>query len=411
MNDYYENKIEGKVQRTQAHWAFALLLFVVWTRLTVVNYAIAVLYRIPFVNMLAEYAYPVCFGVLLFFAFPYIRTRIRITEIIFYLAAVVVLLMTNLIYADNAAYISYYMSDIVWSFLPMVFLGTLYDHETDEAVLFWASLSGVLVGILYQGMKSSSGQSEHYDSMGLAYRLLPSMMYLAYWAFTRRKFKYWIPVIMSIVFISAYGSRGPILSIVIYLVVGFLYSSTGKHMRYGMFWRVLAVVAVIILASTDILDKVAEFLKELFEGWGLSTRIFDFYLEGDIGNTSGRDALTDGVIDAIQDSPFLGYGIMGDRVLFRSYAHNLILEFWIDYGMIIGTVLLILLGVLIFQAFQKRREQKEYVLFLLMVVCMNFVKLMVSASYITEPYFFFMIGALLAAKRKETAEAVTLKDA
>ena len=189
------------------------------------------------------------------------------------------------------------------------------------------------------------------------------------------------------------------MNIIIFLGVGFLYVTSGKKTRNGALLRVMVTISVVVLVGTDILEVVAESLSELFQGWGMSTRIFDYYLNGEIGDSSGRDRLTEYALEAIFRKPLFGYGLMGDRALMGTYAHHFFLEIWMEFGVLFGTGYIVALAVLLFRACRNQWKNKNRMTFLLMIVCMNMVKLLMSGSYITEPYFFFMIGALLAAKR------------
>lgn len=379
---------------------FAALLFVVWTRYTLCAYVIAVIKRLPLVWIVGDMAYPTVIIILSVMSIPYIRKRLSFAEIMIYSFVLASMALSVLFFENNLRYLQAEASMILLEIAPMIFLGACYDHKKQSKVLYWASILSIVSRTLFQFYSSVLGNQMEYDSMGTAYRMLPSTMYLIYWAFQNKKLKDWIIAAVSILLMFIYGTRGPILCISVYICVGYLYTTIKERTWKSFFLRLIVVTLTAVWLFSDAIEETVRALQELFKQLGMSTRVFDYFLEGTISDVSGRDGLNSIMQEAIRQSPLLGYGLMGDRaVLNGSYAHNLFLELWCQFGIFLGSFLIIGIVWLPIKAISKQRKHPDVVLYLLMLVCMVFAKLMVSNSYIRDEYFFFMLGACLVAIR------------
>ena len=237
--------------------------------------------------------------------------------------------------------------------------------------------------------------------MYVAYNLLPSMMYLLYYAFCNDRKIYWFCGFASLGVMFIFGTRGPILCAIVFMAVYFLHRTivSGKKRNYLLLLLVV-VLLIIFCVYDDLFVKIVSFVASIFEKFGFSTRIFDFFISGEVTTSLGRKYLRQEVIRAIINNPIKGYGFTGDQYLLGVYCHNLFLELWCHFGVIGGSlILLALLGLSVVALVRSARSLKIFY-FVLMLISMVYVKLMLSNSYTLEPYFFFMIGAFVSISRK-----------
>ena len=237
--------------------------------------------------------------------------------------------------------------------------------------------------------------------MYVAYNLLPSAIYLMYYASIKLRKKYWIIAIVSALTMFVYGTRGPILCIIVYITLYLIhrFSKTTSKRKFALILIALLALAIILIYD-DLFIKLASVISNVFERFGFSTRIFDFYVSGDVAVSKGRDYLTNQVLEAIGRNPFIGYGFTGDQYLLGVYCHNLVYEMWCHFGVILGSLILLALAGLTIVALIKSRSNKKIFFFVVMLISMVYVKLMLSNSYTLEPYFYFMIGVFVAVNRK-----------
>ena len=294
----------------------------------------------------------------------------------------------------------------------MVFIGVCYDHQRHKGILFWSSVLSVVTMLAYQIYKLSKGEELMEDNMDAAYKTLPSIMFLIYYAFEKKKFHYTLLAVLAGIAAFVFGTRGPILCIAAFTAISiFQIMKTRKSngMRILLFAIVVGLACLLIFG--DVLTTLAENLSEQFAKWGFSTRVFDYFIEGDFSETNGRSIIFEIVTAAINERPIVGHGFLGDQMLIGqggagAYAHNLLLELWCQFGLIIGSfILLYFIGKPIL-ALVRQKGRTDMQNFLWMLICMNFVKLMLSSTYTDEQYFFFMIGVSIAATHNAGLRAV-----
>lgn len=391
MDKAVRTQLNGKTQ-SLAEKAFRLLLLVIWTQYTILSFAIQIVRRLPIIGPLYEYVIPLTIIGLAFLSLPYLLRKVQAVDVVFYLVGVMIVLGTMALNYKNSEFIQQDLWRILGAALPMLFIGVAYSHEDSQNDLFWASLIGTIAVFAYQIYLLSLGQELEADNMNTAYMVLPSVMYLVYWALEHKKLWHWVAASVSILLMFLFGTRGPIIAELVFLLLGLLFSVFNRKSQLAKLLCLLLFVTVIALVCTgDFLLNAAEFLSESFEEVGFSTRVFDRFIEGEMSEGSGRDVLYDAVINAIREKPILGYGIMGDRPIVGIYVHNLFLEMWCHYGVIIGTIFLFGILVIPVAALLKLRKTSMFN-FVLMLTCMVFVKLMVSGSYTTEAYLFLLLG-------------------
>lgn len=381
--------------------AYRILLALLWTQYTVLEFIRVIISKIPYIGVLSELFIPVCIIFALMASLPWFVKNIRGLDTLFYVGIVLLYLITMIVFPNNKEFMLENWWRILISVASFYFVGLAYSHTNCSRDLFWCSAAGVFFVFLYQIFKLRNGMVLEEDNMYVAYNLLPSMMYLLYYATHKDTKRYWILAAASVGVMFIFGTRGPILCAIVFLALYFLHRTivSGKKRNYLLLLLVV-VLLVVFCIYDDLLIKIVSFAASIFERFGFSTRIFDFFISGEVTTSLGREYLKQEVIRAIINNPIKGYGFTGDEYLLGVYCHNLFLELWCHFGVIGGSlVLLALLGLSVVALVRSSRSLKIFY-FVLMCICMVYVKLMLSSSYTLEPYFFFMIGAFVAISRK-----------
>lgn len=384
---------------------FRLLVMVFWTQYTILKFATEVIERLPFVSRFSVFLIPVLFVSLLALSLPYIVRQIRSADMIFALSVVLVVIMTLLIYPDSKEYISPQLWRIFGMSVPLYFVGVIYDNEETKKDLFWCSLAGVAVMFLYQLYVLGTGRVLQTDNMNASYNALPSVMYLIYWAVTNNGMKNWLIAFAASALPFVFGTRGPIVAIAVFFAVCLIYRfSKIKNIPLKMFLILIVGVIAVYVSSGNRILELAEMLSKEFGRIGFSTRIFDFFIEDQLAESAGREKLSEAVWRAIKQNAILGYGFMGDRSIIGGYVHNIVLEYWCSYGVFFGSAAIVLTAVIPLKAMLRSRGTDDLWL-LIMFACMVFVKLMVSGSYVYEPYFYLLIGLSMGVLRSWTKKS------
>ena len=376
--------------------AFRVLVAILWTQYTVMPLIKAVIERLPYVNFLAELFIPMSIILSAMACLPWFLRHIRGGDVGFYIGAVLVVLFSMVIHPITVDYLQEDWWRILVAAVPMYFIGVSFSLKDCKNDLFWCSVFSVLGMFIFRLYLLNSGRELENDDMDAAYRMLPSIMYLIHYAYMKRKPIYYIiaAVLSTIIFI--FGTRGPILCILVYVSALILYITVKSGSKKRILLITLGIGVVLVIFSSDTLFvQFASVFSKLFGRMGFSTRIFDFILAGDIAQSKGREYLAKQAIAAIIENPAWGYGITADRAMFGIYPHNIVLELWCQYGVLIGTTVVIAIMVLTIIALVKTFKNKREFTFVLLFVSMIFVKLMISGTYTTESYFYFTLGLFI----------------
>lgn len=397
-------------KRTALHSSdfFLWFLLLFWTEHTIFTYVIQIFRRLPLIGQFYEYVFPVVAIALLACSIPYFYKTVRAIDLFFYIVCAIVVLGTSLLLPKNAVYIDERLYKTLVIGIPMYFIGVSYDHNKAKQYLYYASLIGIIFSTLYLFYKIVSGEVLVADDMDASYNALPSIMYLLYWAFEKPKTRTYITAIWGIILSISYGTRGPILVIIVFLVIAAYYKIFNKKALLSkIIFLVCSGIFVLLIMSSRLFIDFVSLLADLFGTLGLSSRIFRMIINGTVANDAGRNYLSTTIINAIKERPLLGYGLMGDRVILGRYVHNIILELWCDFGTIVGTALIGMLIWIYIKALYGQRSVSSFY-FLLSMVCMIFVKLLLSGSFVYDQYFYLIIGICISFSRRNSKQKMKL---
>lgn len=375
---------------------FRILILFFWTKETIVSFIISAFYKVPYLKIIAPYINIFLLIFLTLLSLPYILKKIKIIDILGYLCFVAFLVISPLLFKETQDVFKSNLKVILGSAVPLYFLGVSYSHTIHKKDLFYGSVIGIIIVFIYQIYCLLNGRVLENDNMYAAYYTLPSVLYLFYYSFERNGVLNWIFSIIGLFLLFAFGTRGAILSLFIFVILNILPKiKTIKTMTGKIASSILIIVLIIIFSSQKIMMSLISGLSSFFSEIGFSTRIFDMFINGELTLSEGRNKITEQIVVGIKNNPVFGYGILGDRIITGgSYAHNIILELWCQFGIIFGTVFLLSVLFIVFYAMSKTKI-KEDLKFIILLVCLVFVKLFLSSSYLIEPYFYFLIGVCI----------------
>lgn len=369
---------------------------------TVVN---LVLPNTPLDTMLCMMVYAFC----IFMALPGILRRMKMADIAFLLAALAIYLF-SMMNRDLYPYASEKASYFFLQILPLFFMGRAIRNERYLEKLIakitpFVILFAVVYYIIVLNKAMDSGDVQDQDNMAFAYYLLPFSLFSLFGFLEKKSIVHLVFLLVSVVLQFLTGTRGPLLCIFIALLLYlFLYKSTVKTKVF----TILIGAALLVYLSSELFTEHIKLLADFFEDLGISNRIVDKLVEGEMTDSSGRDRIQDIVVAGILANPLFGNGLFGDRYLLQAagssgtYAHNIVLEILCHFGLLFGVAILVAVVLLQVYALKKRNMRSCWIL---MLTVAGFIKLFMSNSYIIEPVFFLLIGSCcnvsFAKKEKE----------
>lgn len=390
-------KLRIKFTRITPAMAHTAYVWMAWTFSALLVYLTVVVNRLPVVSALAPYVPDACVICAVVVALPHIAKKIRAADVLFITMFVLSYILSLLLLADNQAYLLEQWRTVLLSALPMYFVGRTIAPEKQLDALYVGSVMTIYVRWAYTLFSAGVNGMWARGDMHLAYLVLPHVALVLLYMMRRVTIVNSVTSVAGVLLLLAAGSRGPLLVLIILCVLYALF-----YRRYKKRWRAYLLIFGLALIALLSLDALLAWLRTIITQLGMSTRVLDMLDSGSIGAVSGRDVLLERLIPKIWERPITGYGYAGDRTIVGLYAHNLIVEFLITYGFLLGSVLLFALFALIWRAFRRTTGDKARIFLLVLFGC-GFVKLFMSSSFILEKLFFCLLGYCVSQSNQAAA--------
>ena len=197
----------------------------------------------------------------------------------------------------------------------------------------------------------------------------------------------------SFVLLILFGSRGPIISVLIFLITYyflFIRQNLKKRVKKILLISSISILLVYIgfcflISNLPVYESLSRNLQTILNPFSIFTSKSFF----------GRLSLYERITDIIKDTPFFGYGPLADQYFLGPghYSHNLYLEFCITFGVFFGAILIALLFILISTILSLSDEYPDEVLYFAIFLCLCIGRLMVSYSFWYDINFWIMVGS------------------
>ena len=272
---------------------------------------------------------------------------------------------------------------------PFLLLGqAILDYKDLEKKIIsacWYIVIAVSFWTINTVFFSQSGVYVAY--MNMAYCFLPFSVLTTYLLFVQ--FNFW-RLLFFLVTLSnqiLWGTRGPIVLLLIFISICILLSPHVKALFKVVFFS-FCVICLIVLPA--LFYGVSESIDSQLSDLGIINSGIKKLMYEDLSD--GRNDLNSSIFALLKDNILFGEGVYSDRYALDTYAHNIFLEFCLDFGIPIALFLFIGFFLRVIYCFRSI-QFSDFRFYLLSVsIIMGIGKLLFSSSYLEEPYFFFMIG-------------------
>lgn len=266
---------------------------------------------------------------------PAYVSRMSRRIIILLLGSFLMILVQQILFAENNAYFLTTVSDYVMQVVPSVLcMLCIRDQRTVTRKLTKCAYLISAIGAVILIFASNRAFSSKY-SMGYAWSLLlPTNLLIAdLWTPRRTKWARALLLgciaanVMGIVF---YGSRGVLVAIAafgLYSILKSKMSSRGKLIGIG--------IGVLLLPVMIFYREILGWVYEVITDMGMSSRTL-YLLLNNAGYNSGRTDIWAQVMGEVVKSPFAIRGINADYLLVGQYSHNIAIELVYSFGIVLG---------------------------------------------------------------------------
>ena len=197
-------------------------------------------------------------------------------------------------------------------------------------------------------------------------------------------------VLLDIVLILAFGSRGPMLCYVLFIMMFVFF---GKQRR-----AIKVLVGVFASLISIYFSRIMSKIEELMQLLNIHSRTISLLVTNP-QYVSGRDVITQNTFSLISQSPIVGYGLAGEYKYLKEYPHNLILDVVVNWGIIIGGLFLCALFYIVIMGLLCSKDKIR--LLLIVFVAYGLVALLFSGTYISWDGFYILIGLSLGTIRNK----------
>jgi len=202
-------------------------------------------------------------------------------------------------------------------------------------------------------------------------------------------------ILLASISVVTVGSRGPLLSYFIYLVLLFV--------NYLIKNRLKAKALVLFLLSTTFISAIVlnfnffiKQLNNLLIKYGIQSRTIYLLLSDNIDFSTGRSEIFSNTINNIFLNPVLGYGIGGDRVFLNgTYPHNIFLEIIAQFGIVLGGIFsLVLIMYWFIGIFLNKNTIDQHLA--IIFAGLGLISLFFSGSYLTSSNFWLFMAICIS---------------
>lgn len=380
----------------EGHSAFNLLMCMVWAT-PLISFSHGILNKMPIIGSHTDFIIIGTEVLIIFFSLSYIVRRLKFGDILFYVLWLVLYLGSMILFPENTVALENRMFRCLCMVIPYYFMGRLLCIEKFEKPFYYLSALCILLSAFYYLIYAQSALAANKeivgdDNMGASYSLLPHVLMVAWVTFRKPSWVNVLLLLLGCFMMLSYGTRGPIVCLLTFL---FIYIFAYLKGKYAKVVRIGLIVATLVCVGS--LTFVMTYMQGAMETVGMSTRIFDKFLDEELHDDSGRFELTDTLHDVLlREDGVWGHGLLGSYPYIGTYPHNIFDDFIFTFGYIWGIGLLLALVCLIVIAYRKSPSMKEKEWIVLLTISVG-IKLCFSGTYLDDTLFFMLIGYCFSA--------------
>lgn len=324
------------------------------------------------------------------YAFPAMWKRSSSVFLIAYGIAIFIFSVQFIFFIPNRPFIIDLIFPTFFMSLPaFIFTMALRDLSKFQYITKIGARIIFFIGVIIAAFVFSGNASVGDYSMSLSYyMLLPALFFLKDFLNKYSLFSLCLFIIALIIILSL-GSRGPLLCIVVFGLMK-LVRLDFVYLRKAILFRMIVSLSLLVVFIK--FQNILSWLSVNLEKIGISSRTINLFQQEEL-HLSGRDNILIKVIEEIKFHPLTGIGLAGDRIITGTYSHNFFIEFISGFGVIIGLITVTIMAIL-FMRILINADNFTYD-FISFWLCLGFIHLMVSGTYLNELKFWMFIGIII----------------
>ena len=240
----------------------------------------------------------------------------------------------------------------------------------------------------------------------------------AYYFFSKNKGNriiYLISYLVNLYMLIIYGGRAAFLAAVVYVLL----LEVEKYLEQDNTKKVIifSLLSALLILAVVFGDQLQTALLSILKPFGASSRVVETIIKGrffESNEVGGRSTIYAFANECLSNMNLSIGGLFGDRIALSrymsvgvyktNYVHNFYYEVLLSYGWVVGTTIAAWVTLKSVFAFflPENTNHREFVIYML---CLEFVRLLVSGSYLIEGPFCIFVASLIMTKiRKHRIE-------
>ena len=228
--------------------------------------------------------------------------------------------------------------------------------------------------------------------------------------------------VFSFIALTMTGSRTYLIFYLLLIGMLFLVFIVNYIKKASLKKRILTITLIVVLLIVSIIvlinfEEICRNLYIFFYQNNIDIRILELLSTGDFFTSDDRtDIIYPAISNLIRNNWLIGTGIGGDRVeiynifselnklgdgynISAYYAHNIILELYADFGVIIATAMIAFIIYCYYNVAKNRKWNLN------IVICLSWISIlpsMLNGTLLDNTYLWALLGVLIASLFKET---------
>lgn len=322
-----------------------------------------------------------------------INNKIMITDVIKLLLIYLFFLINCLIFPDSIKYVTDKKMYIVLFFVfPYCILLINKIRVYDKLFLHLNKYSKI--GIIESLILLFFDTSKYISYMSFSYNLLPAILsvYICYkekYLKTNKRVDLFF-IIIGYLELLVYGARATVLYALIFIPI---YNTIIEDVSI---YKKVTFIVILLVVSLIVLNNYRVIVSYL-----LSTKIFadsrflEKIMSGELASSQGRVAIYTDSIARIKSMGFEISGLFGDRkyIIGELYPHNIIIELLMQFGWVIGGILITVLITIIINSLRIQNHNNRNIAIYIIISMLG--RYLISGSYLIENFFWIGITVLV----------------
>ena len=292
---------------------------------------------------------------------------------------------------DNAIYMASLLGEI-WIYLVMTFLcGYLIKYKNLEKSFKYASIIVFVCGLALLSSENYYKWLTDYEYGGVG-AVFSSLIFIpaVVFAFVYKDSKNWWFLIASFIcamIMTFIGGKRMTAVCYFFTICYTVFCGISKQKRIALLMSSMLLLFLTIVFFPLIISFVDNNM-----GFNLESSRF-FNIIDSFSSSSSRTEIRSELYDKVLSiqGVILGYGLMGDNVITKNhmYAHNIFLEIIIEFGLILGSLIILSLFLIVLKTYRRKTEYNKIIM---MLMFLGIMPLLQSGVCWASQFFWLLLS-------------------